>query len=216
MRIVRLAGLLVFTAMTSTTMAVLAGGRAFVTQPLGQVFLTLWLGWWVAIALGRQRGRASSYDRSQRGILALGILALAAFVVLVPWEYAGFDGPLPRNGLSSWAGVGLLAAGVALQLAAFRSLRGMYTSRLGIQESHRLVTHGSYQSLRHPGYLSNVMCLGGIGLALSSLIGLGVTLLVVPLIVVRIQKEEAMLVGEFGEAYQAYQKRTSRLIPWLY
>jgi len=216
MGIVRLVGLLIFTAITTSIIAVLAGGRAFVSQPLGGIFLSLWFVWWVAIALGRQRGRASSYDRSQRGIFALGILALAVLVVLVPWEHARFDGPLPRNGFISWIGAALFGAGIALQVAAFWSLRGMYTSRLGIQERHRLVTNGPYRWLRHPGYLSNVMCLGGIGLAMSSLIGLGVTLLVVPLILARIEKEEAMLVVEFGDVYRAYQKRTSRLIPGLY
>jgi protein-S-isoprenylcysteine O-methyltransferase Ste14 len=216
MSIVRLAGLLIFAAITTASIAILTGGKAFISQPLGQVFLALWVAWWVAIALGRQRGRPSSYDRSQRGIFALGILALVSLVILVPWEYSTFDGPLPRNGLLAWIGAALFGASILLQATAFRSLRGMYTTRLGIQEGHRLVTIGLYRWLRHPGYLSNILSLGGIGLALSSLIGLGVTLLVIPLILVRIQKEEAMLLVEFGDVYRAYQQRTRRLIPGVY
>jgi protein-S-isoprenylcysteine O-methyltransferase Ste14 len=216
MSIVRLGGVLVFAAATIASIATLAGGKAFIAQPLGQVFLGLWTAWWVAIALGRQRGRPSSYDRSQRGIFVLGIVALCALVMLVPWEYSHFDGPLPRNGVLAWFGVGLFGASILLQAATFLSLRGMYTTRLGIQEGHRLVTEGAYRWLRHPGYLSNILSLGGIGLALSSLIGVGVTLFVIPLIVARIRKEEAMLLVEFGEAYRAYQQRTSRLIPGIY
>lgn len=209
-------GVLVFALITAAAMAAAGGGWSFIRRPLTATFLGLWSSWWLAIALGRQRGAPSSYDRSQRGIMALGILALVALVIAVPWEYAHFTGPLPRGGVSAWAGLVVLAWGIVLQVAAFRALRGFYTSRLGIQPEHHLVSSGPYRWIRHPGYLSNILCLAGIGLALSSLIGLAISLAVIPLILARSEKEEAMLVAEFGDAYRQYQSRTHRFIPGVF
>ena len=96
------------------------------------------------------------------------------------------------------------------------TLHGLYTTQLGIQPGHRLITTGPYRWLRHPGYLSNLLSLTGIGLALSSLIGLALAALVVPLLLHRIAHEEAMLRDAFGDAYRAYQRRSWRLLPFVW
>ena len=212
----RTIGVLVFAAATCTVIVAAADGSRFLRRPLGVAFLGLWSLWWLVIALGRRRGAPSSYNRSQRGIIALGIVALVALFALAPWEYGHFDGPIPRNGPLAWAGLGLFAAGIILQCTALWSLRGLYTTRLGMQPGHRLVTSGPYRWLRHPGYLSNLVCLAGISLALSSLIALATTVLVVPLVLRRIEREEEMLLAELGEVYRVYQSKTRRLIPRLY
>jgi len=210
-------GLLVFVAICCALIVVAGGGVAFLRRPVGAVYLALWVVWWLLIAVGRQRGVPSPYDRSQRVILSLGIVALVGLVLLPPWEYAHLSGPIPRDGPLAWSGLALFAAGIALQAAAFWALRGLYTSRLGIQPHHRLVMGGPYRLVRHPGYLSNLLCLAGLGLAMSSLGGLGLTLFVVPLIVGRIEREEEMLVAELGQAYQRYRQDTRwRLVPYLY
>ena len=217
MKIRRQIGLSVFVAICCVLIAVAGGGTAFVRRPVGAAYLILWVAWWLLILIGRQSGVPSAYDRSQRSILALGIVALVGLVVVPPWEYARFAGPIPRDGPLAWLGLGLFATGIVLQAAAFWVLRGMYTSRLGVQPGHRLITNGPYRLVRHPGYLSNLLCMAGIGLALSSLVGLGLTLLVVPLIVLRIGREEEMLAVEFGQAYERYRQRTrGRLIPCIF
>ncbi len=209
-------GLLGFVLATCAAIIAAGGGWPFLGRPVAIAYLALWLVWWLAIALGRQRGVESEYDRSQAGILVLGILALVVLIVAVPWEYGRFSGPIPRDGWLAWMGLALFALGIGLQVAAFRSLRGMYTSRLGIQPEHRLVSSGPYRVIRHPGYLCNILCLAGIGLAMSSLLGLGVSLAVIPLILARIRQEESMLLAEFGDAYRQYQSRTRRFIPGLF
>lgn len=210
-------GLLVFAAICDALIIVAGGGISFLRCPVGIAYLVLWSVWWVAIALGRQRGVASRHDRGQRGILILGIVALGGLIVGPPWEYTHGSGPLPRDGLLAWVGLGLLAAGIGLQLVTFLALSGLYTSRLGIQPGHHLVTSGPYRWVRHPGYLSNLVCMVGIGFALGSLIGLALALAVVPLIVRRIGAEEAMLREEFDQEYQRYRQQTRwRLVPLLY
>jgi protein-S-isoprenylcysteine O-methyltransferase Ste14 len=213
----RLAGLSVFVAICCVLIVVAGGGLAFLRRPVGAASLALWIVWWGLIAVGRQRGVPSAYDRSQRLILALGIVALVGLIMVPPWEYAHFSGPIPRDGPLAWFGLALFAAGIALQATAFWALRGQYTSRLGVQPGHRLVANGPYRLVRHPGYLSNLLCLAGIGLALSSLAGLGLTLFVVPLVVRRIFGEEEMLAAKFGQEYERYRLQTKwRLIPRVF
>ena len=217
MSVVRLVGLLFFALACCVVIVLVGGGWVFVRRPVGVSYLTLWSLWWLLIAIGRQRGVPSTYDRSQRLILALGNVALVGLIVLPPWEYAHLSGPIPRDGPLAWLGLGVFAAGILLQATAFRALHGLYTSRLGIQAGHRLVTRGAYRLVRHPGYLSNLLCLIGIGLSLSSLAGLGLALFVVPLIVRRIQSEEAMLAAAFGEEYERYRQRVPwRLVPYVF
>ena len=217
MRSFRLVGLLFFIVLCCAAIVIAGGGRTFLQRPVGAIYLGLWIFWWLLIAVGRQRGVPSAYDRSQQMILALGIVALVGLVVVPPWEYAHLSGPVSRDGPLAWIGLALFAAGIMLQAAAFRALRGLYTSRLGMQPGHRLVTDGPYRLVRHPGYLSNLLCLAGIGLALSSLVAIGATIFVVPLILRRIASEEAMLLAEFGAEYRAYQQQTTkRLLPGVY
>ncbi|HSJ54031.1 MAG TPA: isoprenylcysteine carboxylmethyltransferase family protein [Anaerolineae bacterium] len=217
MKTARFIGLLFFVLLCCVVIVIAGGGWSFLRRPVGAIYMALWIVWWLLIATGRQRGVRSTYNRSQRVVYALGVVALVALVVVPPWEYAHLTGPIPRDGPLAWLGLALLAAGIGLQAAAFRALRGLYTSRLGMQPGHRLVTGGPYGLVRHPGYLSNLLCLAGIGLALSSLVGLGLALFVVPLIVWRISGEEEMLAAELGEEYERYRQQTRwRLLPLVY
>ncbi len=138
----RLVGLSVFVAICCVVIVVAGGGLGFLQRPVGAIYLVLWVVWWGLIAVGRQRGASSAYDHSQRLILTLGIVALVGLVVAPPWEYAHFSGPIPRDGPLAWFGLALFAAGIALQATAFWALRGLYTSRLGMQPGHRLVRNG--------------------------------------------------------------------------
>jgi len=54
------------------------------------------------------------------------------------------------------------------------------------------------------------------GLALSSLIAIGLSILFIPVLIWRIEREEEMLLTEFGEEYGSYVLKTRRLIPLIY
>lgn len=210
-------GRLAFIAASCVIIVIAGGGVSFLRRPVGALYLALWLVWWLVTSLGRQIGAPSAYDRTQRVIvLALSFVSVPLLIVGPPWEYAHFAGPIPRDGPLAWAGLALFATGIALQAAAMWALRGFYTVRLGMQTEHRLVTSGPYRLVRHPGYLSYILSMTGIGLALSSLLGLGLVVLVMPFLLWRIQREEEMLVAEFGEQYRTYMQQTKRLIPLVY
>jgi protein-S-isoprenylcysteine O-methyltransferase Ste14 len=123
---------------------------------------------------------------------------------------------LPHDGLLSWSGLALFAAGMVLQIASMRALGSAFTVRLGVRAGHKLVIGGPYRRVRHPAYLSYLMSLTGIALAMGSLVGLGIVALIVPFIVWRVRNEEAMLLTEFEEEYAAYMSKTRRLVPMVW
>jgi protein-S-isoprenylcysteine O-methyltransferase Ste14 len=194
----------------------LAGGVSFVLRPVGAIYLTLWIAWLLVVALGRERGARSSYDRTQRTFLALSGIIMLVLLTLPPWEYMHLTDPISGDGPLSWLGLTLFAVGVGIQFAAVRALQGFYTVRLSVQAGHHVITDGPYRFVRHPGYLGHMLCMAGVGLALGSLIALGLTILILPLLLWRIRHEEQMLAVEFAEEYPSYMQRTKRLIPFIY
>ncbi|MGB6284114.1 MAG: isoprenylcysteine carboxylmethyltransferase family protein, partial [Xanthobacteraceae bacterium] len=56
----------------------------------------------------------------------------------------------------------------------------------------------------------------GWALAFRSVIGILLTALTIPPLLARISAEETLLKSQFGDEYDMYRARTSRLITWLY
>jgi hypothetical protein len=106
--------------------------------------------------------------------------------------------------------------GGALRIWPVFVLGHRFSGLVAIQPGHRLVTNGIYGVIRHPSYLG--LLIGSLGWALAFRSGVGVllTALLIPPLVARIHSEERLLRTHFGGEYEAYCRRTSRLIPGLY
>lgn len=113
--------------------------------------------------------------------------------------------------------VGLFAMGLIVRFVAIMSLGCHFTTRVGIQQEHVLITTGLYRYVRHPSYSGLLSGFIGAGLAMGDFLALSV--LLGPLLIVllkRIDIEERALEGYFGEAYRNYCRTTNKLIPLLY
>jgi protein-S-isoprenylcysteine O-methyltransferase Ste14 len=115
-----------------------------------------------------------------------------------------------------WIGVVLFVAGGALRLWPVFVLGDRFSGLVAIQPGHTLVTSGIYGVIRHPSYLGLLVNSLGWGLAFRSGVGVLLTALMMLLLVARIRAEERMLRTEFGDEYDTYCARTSRLFPGLY
>jgi protein-S-isoprenylcysteine O-methyltransferase Ste14 len=104
--------------------------------------------------------------------------------------------------------------GIALRIWAILTLDRFFTFVVGIAQDHRLVQHGPYRVLRHPGYAGALLALAGCGIAMGNWLSL-LLIIVGPAVVlrVRIGVEDASLAAALGTEYQAYASRTARLIP---
>jgi protein-S-isoprenylcysteine O-methyltransferase Ste14 len=115
-----------------------------------------------------------------------------------------------------WVGVLLFAVGGALRVWPVFLLGNRFSGLVAIQPGHTLLTTGIYSIIRHPSYLGLLVASLGWALAFRSAVGVLLTLLLLPPLLARIRAEETLLHSQFGDAYDAYCRRTSRLIPGLY
>lgn len=115
-----------------------------------------------------------------------------------------------------WLGVFLFAAGGMLRIWPVFVLGHRFSGLVAIQPGHSLVTSGIYGVIRHPSYLGLLFESLGWAIAFRSGIGLLLTALAIPLVLVRIRAEERLLRSEFGGDYDVYRGRTWRLIPRVY
>jgi protein-S-isoprenylcysteine O-methyltransferase Ste14 len=115
-----------------------------------------------------------------------------------------------------WIGVVLYALGCALRIWPVVVLGSRFSGLVAIQEGHTLQTTGVYSIIRHPSYLGLLITLLGWALTFRSVIGILLSVMLVPVLVARMNAEEALLQSQFGSEYDAYRSRTSRLIPRIY
>lgn len=115
-----------------------------------------------------------------------------------------------------WLGLGLYVAGSALAFAAVKTLGKQFSGYVTLQDEHRLVTTGVYGVIRHPIYLRALMVFLGVPLIFRSWLFLALLPLGGVFAAVRIRAEEKLLAEQFGAEFEAYRKRTWRLLPYVY
>ena len=169
----------------------------------------------VALFSGGNLSSGEREDRGNRWVLAafglIGLLSAYLPAYTDRREFWTFDGDAVR-----WIGVALFAAGGALRIWPVFVLGRRFSGLVAIQPGHTLVTSGVYGVIRHPSYLGLLVNSLGWALAFRSGVGVLLTALMIPPLVARIRAEEALLRMQFGGEYDAYRRRTSRLIPGLY
>jgi protein-S-isoprenylcysteine O-methyltransferase Ste14 len=154
-------------------------------------------------------------DRANRWVIAVfALVGLLEGYLPALTDRTGFwtlDGDMIR-----WLGIALFAAGGALRIWPVFVLGYRFSGLVAIQAGHSLVTSGVYRVIRHPSYLGLLVSSLGWSLAFRSVVGIVLTALLIPVLVARMNAEERLLRANFGDEYDAYRVRTSRLIPGVY
>lgn len=169
----------------------------------------------VALFAGGNLSPGVREDRTNRWVLLA--FTLIGFALSYLPAYADRKSFLTVDGETiRWIGVVLFSLGGVLRIWPVFVLGQRFSGLVAIQEGHRLVTKGIYGVIRHPSYLGVVVMTLGWALAFRALIGVLLALAIVPVLIARIDAEEALLCSQFGAEYDAYRARTSRLIPGIY
>jgi protein-S-isoprenylcysteine O-methyltransferase Ste14 len=117
----------------------------------------------------------------------------------------------------AWIGAAVFAGALWIFWSAHRELGRNFSPSLVVREQHALVTGGIYGYMRHPMYsafwlwvIAQALLLQNWIVAIGGFVGWGI------LFFDRIGQEEAMMRETFGEQYDAFARRTKRLVPWIY
>jgi protein-S-isoprenylcysteine O-methyltransferase Ste14 len=192
------------------------GPRAFFSHPaLVAVTVLFFALTFVSLFSGGNISPGIREDRSNRWVLAVfGILSLLSAYLAAYTDRKNIwvlDGDTLR-----WIGVALLVIGGVLRLWPVFVLGRRFSGLVAIQPGHTLVTSGVYGVIRNPSYVGLLLSSFAWALAFRSGVAILLSILLVPPLIARIHAEERLLRSQFGDQYDAYCKRTSRLIPGVY
>jgi protein-S-isoprenylcysteine O-methyltransferase Ste14 len=122
-----------------------------------------------------------------------------------------------KRTLLFFGGVGLMLLGIALRWYSVAILGRYFTFDVAIHDGQGLIEAGPYRYLRHPSYSGALLSLLGFSLSLGNWAGLAASLSCLGFAYAyRIPIEESALVSALGETYKQYQKRTWRLVPFVF
>jgi protein-S-isoprenylcysteine O-methyltransferase Ste14 len=147
-------------------------------------------------------------------ISAAGVgMALPFFYIFTPWlDFANYD--LPR--WLGWIGTAVFAGAIFLLWRSHADLGRNWSAILQIRKEHSLVTNGVYRYMRHPMYAAHLLWAIAQGLLLENWLAGWVFLVTfIPMYLVRVPKEEKMMLEQFGQEYRQYISRTGRMIPYF-
>jgi protein-S-isoprenylcysteine O-methyltransferase Ste14 len=161
--------------------------------------------------------RVNTLERALVSLLFVGIVftpAIYASTSLL--DRANYR--LPPEAQRSVGGVGAMLMTLAIWLfwRSHADLGRNWSPSLQLREGHELITEGVYQYVRHPMYASE--WLWGIAQALvlqNWIAGWAGLALFTPLYVLRVPREEQMMLDRFGAKYRSYMRRTGCIVPQL-
>jgi protein-S-isoprenylcysteine O-methyltransferase Ste14 len=188
------------------------------------VWLAMAGGWYALRIPHVRKSRKTPISRDDLGWperlrLAVSLTGLG----LVPLVYVAvsFWGPVwadyPFQPVLAALGVLVAIAALVMFRLTHKALGRNWSVTLQVRESHELVTHGIYATIRHPMYtafwlwaIAQALLLPNWIAGFSGLVGFGT------LYMLRVGPEEKLMIETFGEPYRAYMERSGRLWPRLF
>jgi protein-S-isoprenylcysteine O-methyltransferase len=170
----------------------------------------LWLG-----VTRRARGNAVSRDKKSFYVLWVVILASVFFGIQTAYWFS--SAAIPHRAALRVIGFLVFVLGLVLRWFSIGYLGRFFTVDVAIHSGHRVIESGPYRFIRHPSYTGALLAFLGLGLSMGNWWSLTIfTLPTFLAFLVRIEVEERALANAMGEQYRSYQKRTKRLIPFIY
>jgi protein-S-isoprenylcysteine O-methyltransferase Ste14 len=170
----------------------------------------------------RQSGEGFMPDREAVqhegvGLFALRVVlffVLVAILLLYAFNHAwmrALDFSLP--GWMRWLGFAIGLLSISLIIWIQLELGRQFSPQLQIRQEHQLIKRGPYAHIRHPLYTA--LFSFGLSLALLTANWFFVAFFFIFLVglLMRVPKEERMLLEQFGNEYETYMLHTGRFFP---
>ena len=133
------------------------------------------------------------------------------FYIFTDWlEFADYT--LPE--WIGWLGSLLFLMATWLLYRSHADLGKNWTPVIGVRETHSLVTTGIYKYIRHPMYAAHILwSVAQIMMLPNWIAGFSFIIVMIPHYFLRVDKEENMMIEQFGEEYHQYKQKTGRVFP---
>jgi protein-S-isoprenylcysteine O-methyltransferase Ste14 len=149
----------------------------------------------------------------QKALISVAFVGFFALLIVSALDHRFRWSSVPAS--ISVVGNVLVALGLMIDLLVFGE-NSYGASTIEKMEGQYVISTGPYALVRHPMYVGVLIMLMGVPLALGSYWGLAFMVLNLPILILRILDEEAMLRQEL-EGYADYTRRVrSRLVPGLW
>jgi protein-S-isoprenylcysteine O-methyltransferase Ste14 len=122
---------------------------------------------------------------------------------------------LPMAAWPFWVGAAVTAAGLLFAVWARRHIGRNWSGIVTLKKDHELVTSGPYALVRHPIYTGLVLAFAGSAVARAEWRGVLAVVIVLWALWRKLRVEERWMREQFGDAYEAYRRRVSALIPFV-
>jgi protein-S-isoprenylcysteine O-methyltransferase Ste14 len=167
----------------------------------------------------KDKSRGKGKTTVDKGTRNLNTIAMVSGLILAALlnGFSKFFFPGGRTPIVFFIGVVVMLAGLALRFWAVSNLGAAFRTTIETDADQKIVQSGPYKLIRHPSYSGLLLMCLGYGIALQNWLSvLAAVLLPLVALLYRIHVEEPALVSALGPEYAEYQKRTKKLIPWIW
>jgi protein-S-isoprenylcysteine O-methyltransferase Ste14 len=177
---------------------------------------------WIAFEIGlvvRDASRGKGKITTDKGTRYFNFIALGLgmSVATALNGFSVFFFPGGRTSSMFFIGITIMLSGMALRYWAIATLGNSFRTTIETDSSQKVVNNGPYKFIRHPSYSGLLLICFGYGISLQNWLSL-LVVIIIPLVALlyRINIEEKVLTASLGPNYIDYQKRTKKLIPWVW
>jgi protein-S-isoprenylcysteine O-methyltransferase Ste14 len=169
----------------------------------------VWLVFWFA----SKRPAHIQSSRERWSHLAL-LIAGAALLLKSDWPWQVLQVKIfPDAAWIRWTGAAFALLGSAFAIWARLILGTNWSAAVQIKQGHQLIRSGPYKLIRHPIYTGILLILVGDALSIGEVRGVLAFVLIMIGFARKAKKEEALLAGEFGPAFEEHLQRTGFFLP---
>ncbi|MBI1214670.1 MAG: isoprenylcysteine carboxylmethyltransferase family protein [Alphaproteobacteria bacterium] len=179
-------------------------------------------GWlWMAIAFYWVVAAQFAYKtRWVEGLARLQHTVPTTLGLIMLFHRGGFKpldwGIFYHNAFIGWAGVAVTALSLAFGVWARLHIGKYWSGTVTLKKEHKIIDTGPYRYVRHPIYTALLTAALGTAMAAARREAFVAVVLLVAGYIVKLKREEKLMLGEFGTAYADYMKRTKALYPFIY
>jgi protein-S-isoprenylcysteine O-methyltransferase len=146
------------------------------------------------------------------GLIKLFVSGLVLFIpAFIRFEFLTYKSLLAIQII----GLIIVLSGFIICIIAREYLSKNWSGKVTIQEKHELIEKGPYKIVRHPIYSGVLVMMLGSSIIIGNLIDFIWVFFCLFGLFRKAKQEEKLLLGEFGESFERYKKRTKMLIPYI-